>query len=347
MEISSEAIAKLAGVSRSTVSRVINNYTNVPEKTREKVMKVIQDYNYYPNLSAQVLAGKKTRTIGLFFIDAGHVAGDSLSNMMITSIIEYASSFGYYVLTSIIRNPQDPKQELSMKEPFYQRRIDGGIFIGAANHEPFIEELVAEGYMVAVFDQVLEGHEEPNRIIVNLDYEYSVSAAVNYLVGLHHQRIAMINGDMSRYAGPARYQAFVHAMEHHGLRVEDKWVLKGDFNEESGYQAGLRLAADLGPSQSEWPTAIVAANDSVAFGAIRALQEAGIQVPGDISVIGFDDHMFSARFQPSLTTFKMDFDAMMRNLTQLLITHIENGSKEFSKVLIQSELVVRESCKKL
>ncbi|TXK81036.1 LacI family transcriptional regulator [Paenibacillus sp. N3.4] len=342
-ETSSEEIAKLAGVSRSTVSRVINNYSNVPEKTRAKVMEVIQANNYYPNLSAQVLAGKKTRTIGLFFIESGHVAGDSLNNLMITSIIDYASSFGYYVLTSIIRNSEDPKQVLSMKEPFYQRRIDGGIFIGAANHEPFIEELVAEGFMVAVVDQLLEGHEEPNRIVVNFDYDHSLHAAVDYLVGLNHRQIGIINGDMKRYAGPAKYQAFAKAMSRHQLSIDERWMLQGDLNEVSGYEAGGRLIA----STKELPTALIAANDSVAFGVIRALQEQGVRVPEDISVIGFDDHMLSARFQPSLTTFRMDFDAMMLKLTKLLIAHIENGAEAFSKIMIQSHFIERSSCEKI
>ncbi|MEW9701188.1 LacI family DNA-binding transcriptional regulator [Paenibacillus sp. SI8] len=342
-ETNSEEIARLAGVSRSTVSRVINNYSNVPEKTRLKVMEVIQQYNYHPNLSAQVLAGKKTKTIGLFFIDSGHVASDSLSNLMIASIIEYASSFGYYVLTNIIRNPQDPKQTFAVKETFYQRRIDGGIFIGAANHEPFIEELVEEGFMVAIVDQDLPGHEEPNRINVNFDYEHSMGAAVDFLASLHHKHIGIINGDMNRFAGPAKYEAFVKAMNRHKLPIEEKWVLAGDFNEMSGYKAIEQLLA----AHKELPTALVAANDSVAFGAIRALQEKSIQVPEEISIIGFDDHMLSARFQPSLTTFKMDFNSMMQKLTQLLIEHIEQGAKAYSKVKIQSHLIVRESCKRL
>ncbi|UJF32586.1 LacI family DNA-binding transcriptional regulator [Paenibacillus hexagrammi] len=344
-ETNSEEIARLAGVSRSTVSRVINNYSNVPEKTRAKVMKVIEQYNYVPNLSAQVLAGKKTKTIGLFFIDAGHVSGDMLSNLMIASIIEYASSFGYYVLTHIIRDSKDPKQVSRIKETYLQRRVDGGIFIGAANYEPFIEELVTEGYMVAIVDQNLPGRNEPNRIVVNFDNEHSINAAVDYLVSLNHSKIGIVNGDMKRYGGPSKYEAFVNAMSRNKLEIVRDWVLAGDFNETSGYQAVKSLLGSCGRDQL--PTALIAANDSVAFGVIRALQEEGISVPDDISVIGFDDHAFSARFQPSLTTFRMDFECMMLKLTELLINNIEQGAKDFNKVMIQSQLIVRESCKKL
>jgi len=342
-DTNSEEIARLAGVSRSTVSRVINNYPNVPEKTRAKVMKVIQQHNYYPNLSAQVLAGKKTRTIGLFFIGAGRVSSDIVSNLMIASIIENASAYGYYVLTHIVRNPQDPKQATSVKETFYQGRVDGGIFIGAANHEPFIEELVAEGFMVAIVDQFLPGRNEPNRVLVNFDYESSLHAAVDYLADLGHRNIGIINGDMKRFAGPAKYDAFVRAMERRGLGVRGEWVLPGDFNEASGYEAAMHLVRSV----KELPTALIAANDTVAFGVMRALEECGVRIPQDMSLLGFDDHALSARCQPPLTTFRMDFDKMMTQLTRLLIENIEQGAREFHRADIQSALVVRESCKKL
>src|SRR5690554_4316811 len=178
-EINSTEIAKLAGVSRSTVSRVVNDYPNVPEKTKEKIMKLIQQHNYYPNLSAQVLAGKRTRTIGLFLIDAGQVSTDMISNLLIARVIETASSFGYYVLTHIIRNTADEEAIRSVIESFYQKRIDGGIFIGAANYEPFLEQLIAEGFNVAIVDQDLpgEGHHESNRIIINFDNESGIEQA--------------------------------------------------------------------------------------------------------------------------------------------------------------------------
>ena len=118
-DINSIEVARLAGVSRSTVSRVINNYANVPNETREKVMKVIQQYNYFPNVSAQVLAGKRARTIGLFLIAPGHVSSDILTNMLIVSVIEHASACGYYVLTHIIRDAKDTETVKNVKEIFF------------------------------------------------------------------------------------------------------------------------------------------------------------------------------------------------------------------------------------
>lgn len=342
-EINSVEIAKLAGVSRSTVSRVINNYPNVPPETREKVMKVVRDYNYFPNMSAQVLAGKNMRTIGLFMIEGGNVSTDAISNMLIVSVIEQASALGYYVLTHIIRDSKDQESVKSVKEIFFQKRVDAGIFIGAANQEPIIEELIGEGFIIGVMDQDIPGRNEPNRIVYNFDNENGALKAIEYLVSLNHRNIGIINGDMQRFAGPSKYRGFIQAMNKYSLPIREEWILAGDFNERSGYQAINRVIE----SKIPLPTAIFTANDSVAFGAIRALKEHDIRVPEDISIIGFDDHALSSRYEPALTTIKVDFRKMMKGLTTELIKSIEELNDTHRKVIIETELVVRESCKKI
>jgi LacI family transcriptional regulator len=306
-------------------------------------MRVIQEYNYVPHASAQILAGKKNRTIGLFIIDAGHVSSDMLTNMLIVSVIENASSLGYYVLTNIIRTTMDKDSIRNVKEMFYQRRIDGGIFIGAANHEPFIEELIAEGFTVGIVDHELPGRNEPNRLIANFDNESGMMQVIDYLVSLNHSDIGIIIGDMKRYSGPSKYQAFLAAMRKYDLPVKENWVLPGTFSEIGGYQA----VKNYMKTGRELPTAIVAANDSAAFGAIKALEEYSIKVPDDISVVGFDDHVLSARFQPALTTVKVDFNEMMGKLTSFLIRQIEQGQGEVRKFMVGYELIIRNSCKKI
>lgn len=340
-EMNSTEIARLAGVSRSTVSRVINNYSNVPEHTKQKVLQVIEQYNYFPNLSAQVLAGKKTRTIGLFMIDSGDVSSDLISSLLLAKVIESASRHGYFVLTHIVRDPKRQDEARAVKECFYQRRIDGGIFIGATNEEPIIEDLIAEGFMVAIVDQHVPGRQETNRLVFNFDNEAGVGMVIDYLANLGHTRIGMINGDMLRYSGPSKWNGFKSAMTRNRLPIVQQWIMPGDFHEHSGYAA----IKELLKLESELPTAIFAANDSVAFGAIRALEEAGLRVPDDISVAGFDDHSLSARFNPPLTTVHVDFSAMMDELTRTLIEGIENGSRTFIKIATPTSLIVRDSCR--
>ncbi|RKP53884.1 LacI family transcriptional regulator [Cohnella endophytica] len=342
-DIKSEEIARLAGVSRSTVSRVVNNYANVPEQTRDKVMEVIRQYNYYPNVSAQVLAGKRARTIGLFLIGPGKVSGDILTNMLIVSVIENASACGYYVLTNLIRDAHDEETVRSVREIFFQRRIDGGIFIGASDREPIIEDLISEGFIVGVVDQEPPGLPESNRLVANFDNDSGMRQAVDYLAELGHTDIGVINGDRNRLSGQTKFEGYQAAMASRGLSVNPSWVLAGSFHENGGYDAATVLLERKG----DLPTAIIAANDSVAFGAIRAFKEHGVRVPEDISVIGFDDHALSERHHPALTTIRVNFGDMLEQLTSNLIARIEGSTAEFKEIKLDCQLIVRNSCRKI
>lgn len=343
IDLKSQEIAEIAGVSRSTVSRVINNYANVPPKTREKVMKVIEQYGYTPNISARVLAGKKTKTIGLFFIDQWQFSKDSSANMLITSVIENASSFGYIVLTSIVRDLKNAESIKSVKEMFYQGSITAGIFIGAENHEPVIEELIAEGFIIGVLDQVLPGRHEPNRIVYNLNNEQAARQAVDYLASLNHTKIGIINGDLKKAAANFKFKGFMSQMELHGLEINKAWIMQGHY-EAGGYAAMSNLLA----GSKDLPTAIFAANDSIAFGVIRAIHDKSLKVPDDISVIGINDQALSAYYKPALTTFRVNYEQLTAGITQSVIDAIENGTAGQSVITyLDCTLVERESCKKL
>ncbi|MCU6791787.1 LacI family transcriptional regulator [Paenibacillus sp. WQ 127069] len=340
--MNSKEIAEIAGVSRSTVSRVINNYANVPEKTREKVMKIVEQYGYTPNVSARALVGKKIKAIGLFFIDQDHFSQDSSANMLITSVIESASSFGYIVLTAVVRDIKNYESIKNLKDVFYQRSITAGIFIGAENHEPVIEELIAEGFIIGVLDQILPDRNEPNRIVYNLNNEQVARDAVDYLVGLNHKKIAIINGDLKKAAANFKFKGFVEQMEHHGLKIIGSWVMHGQY-ESGGYDAMKNLLANA----SELPTAVFAVNDSLAFGAIRAINDFSMRVPEDISVIGMNDQPLSSYYKPALTTFHADYNQLTIGITQSVIRAIEQGlTSKCIKATLDCTLVERESCKK-
>lgn len=341
-DVNSWEIARLAGVSRSTVSRVVNNYPNVPEKTRKKVMEIVKKYNYYPNISAQVLAGKKTATIGLFWVGAEQFTDDYLSNFFIASIIENAASFGYLILTCVVPNINDQESAGRIKEIFYQGRIDGGIFIGCSNHEPLLEELIGEGYVIGIFDQNNTGRTEPNRVIVNFDGD-TAENAVNYLVGLNHRKIGIIHGDLRRYNGIQKFDGFIKGFRLNGIEAVNDWIRYDSFSEKAGY----KNMKDILEKSVEYPTAMSCANDSIAFGAINAIKDLGLKVPDDISVIGIDDHMRSAGFNPPLTTFRVDFNKMFSTLTEEVIKVLKHGGGSCVTTRFGSELVERKSCRKL
>ncbi|GAE36134.1 LacI family DNA-binding transcriptional regulator [Halalkalibacter akibai] len=189
----------------------------------------------------------------------------------------------------------------------------------------------------------MPGRDEPNRIVYSFDNENGATKAVDYLVNLNHRKIGIINGNLKRHAGIARYNGFLAGMKHHGLSVRREWVLQSDFSSDESYQTMERFLK----SNVELPTAFFAANDKIAFGVIRALKEKGINVPADISVIGIDDNVLSKLFQPPLTTFRAEFSKMMKSLTFDVITTIEQTKESGIKVTMGSELIVRESCRSL
>jgi LacI family transcriptional regulator len=344
-EITSQEIAKLAGVSRSTVSKVINNYSDVSKDTYEKVMKIVKEYNYYPNLSAQALKGKETKTLGLFMISPALFSDDVHSDTMIGKVIENAAMLGYHVLTYIIRNPKDIEAFETVKEAFYQKRISGGIFIGAENHEPLVEELIAEGFPVGIMDQNLAGREEPNRIVINFQCEESSTHAIDYLVSLNHKKIAIINGNLNKYSGAQKYKGFIEGIRKNNLEIPDPWITYGDFSESSGFA----LMGKILDSSYGMPTAVCCANDLIAFGAIKAIEKRGLALPNDISIIGSDDHLLSSYIKPALTTYKVNFAQILKLLTCKVVEYIEKGyvKTNTKNNELSIDFIVRDSCRRI
>jgi LacI family transcriptional regulator len=341
-KIDSVDIARLVGVARSTVSKVLNGYPHIAPETRARILQAVRTHQYRPNLSAQILAGKKSNTLGLFFINQGHFSEDVLADFMISSLIENAATFGYHTLAFIIRNPDDADTCASIAETFYQRRIDGGVFIGARNREPVIEALVAEGQVVGVFDQTPAGRHEPNRVVANFDDARTAASVIDYLARLGHRDIAVIHGDRKRNAGVLKHQGFMQGMKAHGLPIVDQWMLSGDFQSEGGYRAMAGLLRDA----KALPTAVATVNDNTAFGAMRAIAEAGLRVPEDISIVGIDGHPFCAYARPPLTTFEYDFQEMMHGLISSVVGVVtgREGEVPLHQVFL-SRLVERESCR--
>ncbi|MFP4115071.1 MAG: LacI family DNA-binding transcriptional regulator [Spirochaetota bacterium] len=340
-DINSTRIAKIAGVSRSTVSKVINDYPSISETTRERVLAAVRRYHYYPDYSARILAGKKTHTLGLFFANEGHWSEDLHASRMISAIIEHAALCGYHILTNIIRTRSDDRSAEVIKEAYYQRRIDGGLFVGFRNHESVVEELIAEGFVVGAFDQDLPGREEPNRIVVNFDDRNSAAAAIDYLAGLGHRAIAVVNGDRSRNAGRAKYEGYLLGLERNGLEVRDDWMLFADFSRPSGFDTMQHFLS----REPELPTAVAAVNDSVAFGVIEALTRAGLRVPQDVSVVGMDGHVLGSYFRPPLTTFAFDFGTMLEALVGAVVNAIEHPERATHyRGIYPARLIERESC---
>jgi len=340
--MNSAEIARLAGVSRSTVSRVINGYDNVNEETRQRVMRVIEENEYYPTLGGQLLAGKDTGTLGFFWVSRTASVEVIQGSAFFFHLTVAAASLGYLALTSIVNMENEDDINL-VKQIFMQGRIDAGIFIGAKNNEPLIEELISKEKIVGIFDHYHEGREEPNRISVNFERDTG-EKVIDYLYELGHRKIAIIDGNMNFYSCLMRHYSFIKGMLNNGLDIRSEWLIYSDINEDDGYAAGINL---LEKCAGNLPTAICTMNDALAYGVYRALEQYDIKIPGDISVIGIDNLEKSANITPRLTTFAFDFQEVFYSLVDRTIKAIKQCEGVPSTEFITSVFVERESCRRI
>jgi LacI family transcriptional regulator len=331
MPLTLEDIARLSGVSRSTVSRVINAEVNVKDGTRRKVQEVINSYNFQPNLAARGLVTGRTNVIGVVIpASVAVVFTDPYFPQLLQGI-------------SALCNTRDYSVMLWLAEPEFERRmisrilhnglVDGVVVASIAMNDPIIQSLI-ESKMPFI---LIGRHPTEDVNYLDVDNVQSGRKATMHLVRLGYKRIATITGKQSQVAGYDRYQGYVKALQDSDHAVKSELVAEGDFTEESGYKAMQRLLKYK-------PDAVFVASDMMAFGAMRALRDANLRIPEDVAVVGFDDIPASSKTIPPLTTVRQSIVQMGSLAVDLLINIIETGTKTTQKVIMDTELVVRESC---
>ncbi len=344
----SKEIAKLAGVSRSTVSRVINNYANVTPETKEKVERIIKKYGYVPHASAQALAGKISKIIGIFIanIRLGDEDFRVFRNVYVSpfeaAIIDYADKLGYNALILIINNNNDFKK---IRKLFNSKILSGGIFLGANNNSKEIFELIESGYKISIIDQEkIKDKKINSHIIVNSDNYNGAYKATKHLIDYGHKAIAHICGDMNKYSGFKRLEGYKKAMNEAKLKIKKDYVTYGDFTEDSGFKCVNQLLKNGGKNQI---TAIFSSNDTMAIGAMKAIKKMNLKIPEDISIVGYDDIRIASYVSPALTTVRSPILEIASLVTGNLINFIEKNTNSDGYYTVPAELIIRESTKKL
>ncbi len=340
-EMKSEEIAKLANVSRSTVSRVINNYPNVPKETREKIQKIIDEYGYTPNASARTLAGKANNIIGLFIADID----DTNSNQkwigtnspynaeLIAQVIASCKRRGYLTLVNTI---SELKELQDMKQYFENRMIFGGIFIGFPYETSEIRKLMSNEYNIVLIDQLTEEDDvESNMKLLNCNNIVGGYEATKYLLEKGHTKIAHISGD-TRLSSIQREAGYRKAMAEHQIAIGDNWVVSGAFREQVAYTSMKTIL------QNTDITAVFVANDIMALGVTRAIKESGKCIPDDISIIGYDNLAAEEWIHMDLTTMEISLESMAEQSVAILF-----GKDKCIHEECQAELVERKSVKTL
>jgi LacI family transcriptional regulator len=345
----SKDIAKLAGVSRSTVSRVVNKYTNVSAETKEKVSKIIKKYHYIPHGPARTLAGKHNKVIGVFITNIGHederyiVFQNTYLSPFTGAVIDCADKLEYNILVSIIDKNNDFKK---IEELFNNKTLSGGIFIGACKNPPEILNLVESGHKLVIIDQdpKYQNRVKGKYIIVNSNNFEGACIATEHLIELGHKNIAHICGDMKKLSGSERLKGYKTKMKESGLKIRKDFIINGDFTEKSGYISAKKL---LNGKRKNKVTGIFCSNDAMAIGAIKAAVELRLRVPEDISIIGYDDTEISSYISPPLTTIGSSIQKIAAVATKNVIDFIENGIDSSKYYIVPTKLIERKSTKKL
>jgi LacI family transcriptional regulator len=322
-------VAEMAGVSFATVSHVINHTRFVSEETRERVLAAMKELDYRPNALAQSLRSGKTKTFGLILPDISNPFFAEIGRC----IEDAAFKLGYSVI--LCNSERDPTKEEFYVEVLSKKQVDGVIFVGTTDQVESLDLLLSQELPVVVIDRDLPDLEVDAILI---DNHYGGTQATRHLIDCGHRRIACIGGPSLVTPDSKRVTAYKEALIEAGLPWDERLVIRGDYHPESGYEI-TKLLLD----QPDPPTAFFVCNDMMAFGSLRAIVNAGCQVPGDISIVGFDDIELASYFNPTLTTVAQPKVEIGIRATQLLIERIAQKSRPYQREVLPVKLIVRDS----
>jgi LacI family transcriptional regulator len=323
-------VAKRAGVSTMTVSRVINSSGYISQETQERVEKAIAELGYVPNALARSLHVKQTKTIALVLTD--------ITNPFFTTIArgveDEASENGFNVMFS--NTDESQVEEIEHLNTLLQKQVDGVLLVPAGNSHESVTFLKERNTPVVVLDRHVADIQVDTVRCDSIQGAYDLT---RYLLNLGHRRVAILSGPMETSTALDRVIGYRKAFEEACLKVDPSWVRHGQFIQSSGYQMTQEVL-----SLSPRPTAIFAANNFISIGAYHALRDAGIQIPEQISLVTFDDLPAPLVLEPFLTAADQPAYEMGRKATQLLLTRLsgENQARP-TDIILPIRLIIRKS----
>jgi len=323
-------VADEAGVSYSTVSRVVNNKSNVNPQTRERVLRAMAQLGYVGNVPARSLAGGSSRVIGLL---VDHLNTSYMGEIIrgIDDALE-ANNYNLMLYTTHQRKTKESAYVTKLTRNF----ADGLLLVLPRNERAYLETLHQRRFPHVLVDYQGYNQHVPCVVTTNRKGAYD---ATTYLIHLGHRRIGFITGTMEFGCAQERLAGYQAALNDQGIAVDPQLVCEGDFLQPQGYACARKLLSLPVP-----PTALFVSNDVMAFGAMEAARERGLQLPRDLSIIGFDDIPQAAHVHPPLTTVRQPLEEMGRSAANLLLKYIADPLAEVERVELPTELIIRESC---
>ncbi len=323
-------VAREAGVSYATVSRVVNNKEYVKQDTREKVMQAITRLGYVANQQARSLAGGKSYVVGLLVRDLG----SSYMGAIVSGVDDELSTAQYNLM--LYTTHRRKTNERIYVNTLIQGMADGLLLILPRNPEAYLDTLNQSRFPYVLIDHQGLGDQVPAVGSKNWDGAY---AATKYLIELGHRRIGFITGALELGAAIDRLAGYKAALIDHQLPIDPALIIEGTFFQPEGY-SGARTLLNL----EQRPTAIFASNDVMAFGVMEAVRDCGLRIPADISVLGFDDIDQASHVYPPLTTVRQPMQEMGRLAVKMLLERIKDPDRPVERVELPTTLIIRQSC---
>lgn len=324
-------VAKKAGVSIATVSKVMNNTGKISDATKKKVLKIMKEMEFQPSVMATALKGKSTFTIGLLIPDLANPFFSELAR----SIEDRGHNLGYnLVICSTDYSTEKESKYISLLK---QKSVDGLILASGFENFEGVKELLREKFPVAVVAREIPSLEVDT---VTVDDFLGGYQAASHLISLGHKKIAIIARNV--WSNRERLRGYQQAMMEAGIEFDDKI----EYVEETSVEYGKRMAEKL-LSSSNKPTAIFACSDSLAIGVFYAARQCGLQIPRDLSVVGFDDTPWAGASFPPMTTIAQPIREMGLAVTDLLVKEIKGEKETKQRIKLLTRLVARESTSKI
>lgn len=322
-------VAEKARVSTTTVSHVINNTRVVSEDARERVLAVINELRYIPSAVARSLKNDKTHTLGMMIPNNSNPYFAEI----IQGIEDESFKLGYNII--LCNSYDDPKKQAAYTRVLMEKRIDGLILVSSGSDEELNQLLNDEG-----IPKVLVDREVPGLIadFIEADHEQGGYLATKYLIDLGHRNIACVAGPQNLLLSSDRVHGYRRALQEAGIPLRDEFLTYSDFTSEGGFNAMQQLLA-----LPQRPSAIFLSNDLMAIGGLCAAQQAGVRIPEQLSIMGYDDIALASFSTPRLTTIAQPKYEIGVLTAQVMVARIRNAELPWRREMLQTKLVVRQS----
>lgn len=327
-------VARLAGVSMKTVSRVFNNEKYVAEDKKEKILKVADELNYRPSLQARGLAGARSFMVGLFIDDP---SGDYVSKVL-RSVLNCCERAGSHLVVEVLKKRGD---EAKLRQVLNSIKFDGVVLAPPICDDIVVLEALRDsGVPVA---RIGPGVDAPDMAKVEIDDFQASYELTSHLIKMGHRRIGFVKGDPNHACSIDRERGYARALQAHGVQVDSSLIVPGMFSFASGREAAQNLL-----SVPDKPTAIFASNDEMAAGVLAVARDRGLAIPQDLSIAGFDDDAIATIVSPALTTVRQPVEAMAEAAFQMIMGDLKVPAGDPSPSAVHPfEVCIRQSVHKL